>query len=77
MTAKLASVDDQTLAGGEAAGAMGSGSIAPRRASDEPQGGFMQFGSGYPLAPLRHRSPQYTLTRCRASQNCRRTHGLG
>jgi hypothetical protein len=50
MTAKLATVDDHILAGVEAAGAMGGGSIVPRSASEKLQGAFTQFDSGY-LSP--------------------------
>ncbi len=50
MTAKLATVDDHILAGVEAAGAMGDGSIVFSSAGDQPQDGFMQFNSGY-LSP--------------------------
>jgi chaperonin GroEL len=50
MTAKLATVDDHILAGVEAVGAMGRGSIVPRSASDKLQGAFTQFDSGY-LSP--------------------------
>jgi hypothetical protein len=50
MTAKLATVDDHILAGVEAAGAVGGGSIVPRSASDKLQVAFTQFDSGY-LSP--------------------------
>jgi hypothetical protein len=50
MTAKLATLDANILAGVETAGAMGGGSIVLRGASDKPQVGFAQFDSGY-LSP--------------------------
>ena len=50
MTAKLATVEDHILAGVEAGGGMGDGSIVPRSAGDMPLGGFAQFDSGY-LSP--------------------------
>jgi hypothetical protein len=50
MTAKLATVDDRILAGAEAADAKSGGSVVRRDPSDKPQGGFMQFDSGY-LSP--------------------------
>jgi chaperonin GroEL len=50
MTAKLATVHDHILAGVEAAGGMGDGTIVPRSASDTPLAGFAQFDSGY-LSP--------------------------
>jgi chaperonin GroEL len=50
MTAKLATVDDHILAGVEAAGARGGGSIVPRSGRDKLKGAFTQFDSGY-LSP--------------------------
>jgi hypothetical protein len=50
MTAKLATVDEHILAGVEAAGALCGVSIVLRNPSDKPQGGFVQFDSGY-LSP--------------------------
>jgi chaperonin GroEL len=50
MTAKLATVDDRILARVEEACAIRAGSTIPRRASDKPQVGSMQFDCGY-LSP--------------------------
>lgn len=50
MTAQLAAVDDRILARVEEAVAIRDGSIIPRRASDKPQVGGMQFDCGY-LSP--------------------------
>lgn len=50
MTAKLATVDDRILAAAEAAEAKGGGSVVRRNPGDKPEGGFMQFDSGY-LSP--------------------------
>jgi chaperonin GroEL (HSP60 family) len=50
MTAQLATGDDRILAGVEEADAIRDGSIIPRKASDKPQVGGMQFDCGY-LSP--------------------------
>lgn len=50
MTAKLATVDDHILAGVEAADVIGGGSVVAASRRDQPQDGFLQFGSGY-LSP--------------------------
>jgi chaperonin GroEL len=57
MTAELATVDAHILAGVEAAGAVGGESVVPRSASDQSQGGFTQFGSGY-LSPYFVTNPE-------------------
>jgi chaperonin GroEL len=50
MTAKLATVADRIVAGVEESGAIRSANAIPRRATDEPQVGGMQFDRGY-LSP--------------------------
>ena len=50
MTAKLATVDGHILAGVEAAGAIGGGSVVATSPAAQSQDGFMQFDSGY-LSP--------------------------